>query len=144
MIRKSIAWVCLLLSLVYVFAETQYSTRIILDMKETYVFTIPASISLPYDAEYTQVDLAVSDVFLGSGRKLSMRVSNGEGMLRSESGDALPFSLYKKDKKTRFDRADYNADGTDTLYVYVSRSDWHAAAAGEYSGVITFNLNITG
>ena len=106
-----------------------------------YIVEIPASLSIPYGAEATPMAVGVSSMELGPQKSVRIAVDSARGLLLQAGGNGeIPYVLQQEG--TEFSSWLYNAAGQTQLSVNIALEDWFEAAAGEYTGALTFRVSV--
>ena len=113
------------------------STTVRLVIPSSYTVQIPATVDIPYGVTSTPITIGVSSMQLGSSKAIEIAPASSMGVLRTESSSAtIPYVLDLQGC-VRF-----TDPGTEELHLIIDQYDWYEAAAGEYTGAITFQVSV--
>lgn len=117
------------------------TTVVRLTIPASYMVEIPASMEIPYGAQSTPMHVGVSQMELGQKKAVRIAVENAEGsLLQTDGTGAIPYVLLHEGEA--FASELYTAVGQTQLEVAIALEDWFEAAAGEYTGAITFRVAV--
>lgn len=128
-------------------AETK-ETELKVEIAESYEITIPATVTIPFEATATNLPVEVTALrtystgtIANTVRKLYVKVSNNDGMLDNQYGDKLAYTIGGSEAATG-KYLYFTQTGTKNFTVNITKAAWDAAPAGSYSNTITFTIAI--
>lgn len=153
--KKIITSLCLLTLFCSLYTFTAFAenttggaTTISTEVNPAYTITIPEKLEILYNStDAKALTLNASDLLLeagksvvvtaaGSGEDDAFTMANGNKTLAYElSKDSSPWVAVGKNGEV----TSFSENGSKTIYVKVP--DWSSAAAGKYSGTITFTVS---
>ena len=119
-------------------------TEITTSVAPTFTVTIPADTAVPFNALSTEFgSVTLESARLAPNKAVQVTVTSDYDLNNSVDNEAvIPYSLKTADETVD---ADYAATFTTAgekvdLTINITQADWDAAAAGDYSDTVTFNI----
>ena len=119
-------------------------TEITTSVAPTFTVTIPADTAVPFNALSTNFgSVTLESARLAPNKAVQVTVTSDYSLNNSVDNEAvIPYSLKTADETVD---ADYAATFTTAgekvdLTINITQADWDAAAAGDYSDTVTFNI----
>lgn len=117
------------------------NTTVKLTIPSYYTVQIPAELPITYGAENTSMALGVSSMFIGSTKALQIAPESAEGALLQTGGSGkIPYTLLQD--AAPFEGVTFTELGEKNINVNIALDDWYSAAAGEYTGTVTFLVSV--
>lgn len=118
--------------------NTSGTTTLTATIDDAYTLVIPASLPITYGATATALTLEVTNYRLAAGKSLNVAWTSS-GKLTAGSAE-LPYQLLLNGSEAT--SVNFTAVGTKDLTVSIAEADWNSAAAGSYTGSVTFTASI--
>lgn len=117
------------------------NTTVKLTIPSYYTVQIPAELPISYGVEATSLTIGVSSMRIGSNKALKIETEAPDGVLLQTGGNgSIPYSF--RDGASFFDSAVFTELGEKEISIEIALDDWYSAAAGEYTGTVTFLVSV--
>ncbi len=116
-------------------------TTITAEIAPAYTVTIPADVSVPFNARSTAFgNITLTEARLHFGYAVTVTLT-ASGFLKNAADPTKTIAYSVKNGENAFTAASYDTAGESTaLTIEITEEAWNAAFAGEYSDTVTFTV----